>query len=154
MYLRCQLARDFVPDLGDEAGAVHQQGRRLAGVASPHRASAMRPPAGRPKCAAGWSSGDATRILQDHRGALFGDHRRRGVGIARGDGRHHGGIDHAKPGDAMKAQPLIDHGHGIARRAHLRGADGMEDRGADIAGGLRQRGIVVADRRAGQEFLG
>ena len=29
---RRQLARDLVPDLGDEAGAVHQQGRRLVGA--------------------------------------------------------------------------------------------------------------------------
>ena len=58
-----------------------------------------------------------------------------------------------KPGDAVKTQPLVDHGHRIARRAHLRGADGMEDRGADIAGGLCQRRVVVADAGAGQIFL-
>ena len=58
-----------------------------------------------------------------------------------------------KAGDAVKAQPLVDDGSGIGCCAHLRGADGMEDRGADIAGGFRQRRIVVADGGAGQIFL-
>jgi len=53
----------------------------------------------------------------------------------------------------MKSQPFIDHGQWIGCRAHLRGADGVKDRGADIAGGLGQRVVVVADRGAGQVFL-
>ena len=64
------------------------------------------------------------------------------------------GIDHAKSGQPVKPQPLIDDRQRIAGRAHPGGADRMKDRGADIAGGFRQRGIVVADRRARQEFLG
>ena len=50
----------------------------------------------RSRCDVDWSSGQLPRIRKDHRRALFGDHRRRGVGVARGDGRHHGGIDHAQ----------------------------------------------------------
>ena len=29
----------------------------------------------------------------------------------------------------------------------------MEDRGADVAGGFRERGVVVADGGAGQKFV-
>ena len=93
------------------------------------------------------------RIFEDHRRALFGDHRRRCIGIARRDRRHHRGIDDAQSGDAVKPQPFVDDGQRIAGRAHLRGADGMKDRGADVAGGFRQRGVVVADRRPRQIFL-
>ena len=38
--------------------------------------------------------------------------------------------------EPAQAEALIDHGHGIA--AHLAGADGVEDRGADVAGGARE----------------
>ena len=53
-----------------------------------------------------------------------------------------------------EAQAFVDHGHRIVGRSHLRGADRVEDRGADVSGGLGERGVVVADRGAGQEFLG
>ena len=59
----------------------------------------------------------------------------------------------AQSGDAVEAQSLVDDGGGIGGGTHLGGADGVEDRGADIAGGLRQRRIVVADGRTGQIFL-
>ena len=53
-----------------------------------------------------------------------------------------------RPSRPHDAQPLVDHRHRIGRQAHLRRADRMEDRGADVAGGLGERGVVVADRRA------
>ena len=42
----------------------------------------------------------------------------------------------------------------IGRQAHLGGADGMEDRGADVAGGLGERGVVVADPGPGRNSSG
>ena len=78
-------------------------------------------------------------------------HGRR-IGVARGDRRHHRGVDHPQAVDADHAQPRIDHGAYVVVAAHAGGADGMEDRGADIAGGLFQRGLVIADRRARQIF--
>ena len=53
----------------------------------------------------------------------------------------------------MKTQAFVDDGPSmIGYCAHLRGADGMKDRGADVAGGFGQRGVVVANRRARQEL--
>ena len=53
-----------------------------------------------------------------------------------------------KPLEPDDAQALVDHRQRIVGAAHLGGADGMKDRGADVAGGLRQRCLVVA-RHAG-----
>ena len=47
----------------------------------------------------------------------------------------------------MHPQPLVDHRQRIAGAAHLRGADRMEDRGADVARGFHQARVVVAARR-------
>ena len=47
----------------------------------------------RSKCDAGSSS---VRILQDHRRAFFRDHRRRRIGIARRNRRHHRSVGHAQ----------------------------------------------------------
>jgi len=60
----------------------------------------------------------------------------------------------AEAGDAVKAQRSSTTAERFAGRAHLRGADGMEDGGADIAGGLGQRGVVVADEGPGRYSLG
>ena len=53
-----------------------------------------------------------------------------------------------RPSSPMHPQPLVDHRHRIAGAAHLGGADRMEDGGADVARGLDQRRVVVADRPA------
>src|ERR1043166_559965 len=82
----------------------------------------------------------STPILDHHGGALLGDHHGRRVGVARGDGGHHRGIDHAQAIDSHHAQARIDHGAGIARQPHLGGAHGVKDRGAGIAPPLRARG--------------
>ena len=47
-----------------------------------------------------------------------------------------------RPCDAVHAQARVDDRHRVARRPHLRGADRVEDRRADVAGELRQ--VVVA----------
>ena len=58
-----------------------------------------------------------------------------------------------RPFDTDHAQPRIDHGARIVGAAHAGGADGMENGGADVAGGLFQRGlVVVAHLRARQIF--
>ena len=54
----------------------------------------------------------------------------------------------------MQPQLFIDHRQGVVGPAHPGGADRMKDRGADIAGGLGQGGVIIADRGAGQIFLG
>ncbi len=75
------------------------------------------------------------------------------------------GIDHPKPLDAAHAKALVQHRHGIAVDAHPRGADGMEDRGADLAGGpapglprdvkcapgLYSSGLYLRQRRRGHD---
>ena len=48
-----------------------------------------------------------------------------------------------KPLDASDPQPLVDHHQRIARKPHLRRADRMKDRGADIARGFGQSLLVV-----------
>src|ERR671936_16086 len=45
-------------------------------------------------------------------------------------------------------------GYGVAGAAHLRGADGMKDSGADVAGRLDQRRVVVAHAAARQVLGG
>ena len=84
---------------------------------------------------------------------LVGDHDGRRVGVARGDAsaspRHR---STRRPSSPMHPQPLVDHRHRVGRQAHLRRADGMEDRRADVARRLGERGLVVADRRAGQDI--
>ena len=50
-------------------------------------------------------------VLQHHVRRLLADHDRRRVGVARGQRRHDRGIGDAQPGDAVHAQPRIDHGH-------------------------------------------
>ncbi len=59
-----------------------------------------------------------------------------------------------KPSMPMTRKPRIDHRARIVVAAHAGGADGMKDRGADIAGGFFQRRLVVVRHlRPGQEFL-
>src|SRR5439155_618984 len=71
--------------------------------------------------------------FQDRPGALLGDHVGRRVGVSRGDAREDRRVDHAQARDAVYAQLVVDHRHRVA--AHLAGADGMEDGGAELAGG-------------------
>src|ERR1700730_5856009 len=104
------------------------------------------------RCCAAASTIALSRVLEDHNGGFFGNHGGGRVGIARGDGRHHRGVGDAKPGNPVKAQALVDHRRGIAGRTHLRGYNGMKAGGADVAAGLGERSIVVADRRARQEL--
>ena len=61
------------------------------------------------------------------------------------------GVDHAQAQDAVDPQAVVDHGHRVA--AHLAGADRVEDRGADVARGLRQLGIAL-ELGARPVFLG
>ena len=81
-------------------------------------------------------------ILQDHGRAFLGDHHGRRVGVAGGDGGHDRGVDHAQALEPLHPQPRIDHRRRVD--AHLAGADGMEDRRGDVAGGARE--ILVARR--------
>ena len=53
----------------------------------------------------------------------------------------------------MHPQPFIHHRQRIAGQPHLGRADGMEDGGADIAGGMDQIGIAVRHVGTGAEFL-
>ena len=53
-----------------------------------------------------------------------------------------------RPCDAVHAQAVVDHGHRIV--AHLAGADGVEDGGAQVAG--RPRELRVGLRAAGPGF--
>src|SRR5580704_493514 len=50
----------------------------------------------------------STRILQQHGGGFFGDHRGRRVGIAGRDRRHDRGIGDAQPVQPKKTQALVD----------------------------------------------
>ena len=78
---------------------------------------------------------------QDHPSGLFGDHQGRGVGIARGDGRHDRGIGNAKPFDAMDPKLVIHHRHRVAPQAHLGGPDRMEDGCAQRPSGGQEVGV-------------
>ena len=57
-----------------------------------------------------------------------------------------------KPCKPDHAQPRIDHRARVVVAPHARGADGVKDGGADVAGGVRERRVVVADARARQKF--
>ena len=48
-----------------------------------------------------------------------------------------------RPSMPITRKPRIDHRARIVVAAHAGGADGMENGGADIAGGLFKRGLVV-----------
>src|SRR5882724_12842775 len=74
--------------------------------------------------------------FQDRPGALLGDHVGRRVGVSRGDAREDRRVDHPQARDAVHAQLVVDHRQRVA--AHLAGADGMEDGGAELAGRLLQ----------------
>ena len=52
-----------------------------------------------------------------------------------------------RPVDAVDAQARVDDRHRVARRPHLRRADRMEDRRADVAGELGQVGVALELRR-------
>ena len=58
--------------------------------------------------------GPTLRILDHHLAALGGDHDGGRVGVARGDGRHHRGIDHPQAFKPMHPQPFIHHRKRIA----------------------------------------
>ena len=96
--------------------------------------------------------------LEDHVRPLLGDHDRGRVGVAGGDGRHDRRIDDAQSGQSSQLQRRIDDGGRI--RAHAAGADRVEDRRPDLAGGmlelvLRHRPGARLDlgRRMGREGL-
>src|SRR6267142_4299682 len=74
--------------------------------------------------------------FQDRPGTLLGDHVGRRVGVSRGDARKDRGVDHPQARDAVHAQLVVHHRHRVA--AHFAGADGMEDGGAELAGGFLQ----------------
>ena len=80
------------------------------------------------------------RILQDHVGRLLGDHNDGGVGIARYQIRHDGGIDDAQALDPAKAKPLIHHRERIV--AHPAGRGRMIDRAAALPAKSQQ--ILIA----------
>ena len=80
-------------------------------------------------------------LREDQIGGPFGDHHGRGGGIARSDGGHHRGIDHAQAGDAAHLQPRIGHRVRVAVCAHFRGAHRVEDGGADFARRMDKVGI-------------
>src|SRR3984957_2666752 len=71
-------------------------------------------------------------ILFEHISPLLGYHDRRGIGIARGYGRHDRGVYDPESGDTVHAQPVVHHRHGVA--AHLAGADHVIGRLAGVAG--------------------
>jgi hypothetical protein len=62
-----------------------------------------------------WCGNDGTgsccrflpRLVEDHCGAFFGDHGGRGVGVGRGDGRHHRCVDDAQPFEAVGVGGMI-----------------------------------------------
>src|SRR6516162_6557777 len=67
------------------------------------------------------SGSSRLRILADHRLTLFADHDCRSVGVARGYGWHHRGVDNAQPAQTPDSEPRVDDGHRIL--AHLAGSD-------------------------------
>ena len=67
---------------------------------------------------------------------------------------HDRGVDDAQPLDAGNTQPLVDHHHRIAGQTHLRRADGMKNRRADVARRFRQRLLVVVAHAGAGQILG
>src|SRR4029079_10073116 len=63
----------------------------------------------------------ASGVIAVYLRAFFGDHDGRRSGVARRNGRHHRGVDDADAVEPEHAQPLVNHGHGIAVAAHFRG---------------------------------
>ena len=88
--------------------------------------------------------------MQDHLGALFGDHQRWAVGVAGGYARHDRGVRDAQAAHALHPETGID--RRIRAFAHTHGADGMEDRRRDIP---RSPGevFVAVDMGAGLELF-
>ena len=93
-------------------------------------------------------------VFLDEGGAFLRDHHSWRGGVARRDRRHDRRVDDAKPFQTEHTQPFVDDGERVARATHLCGADRMEDRRADIARGLDQAGVIVADGFARQIFGG
>jgi hypothetical protein len=50
----------------------------------------------------------------DDRGTLFGDHDRRGIGVGRGDRRHHRGVDDPQALDPVHPLFVVDDRHRVA----------------------------------------
>ena len=73
------------------------------------------------------------RVVEHESRALFGNHHRWSIGVARRDGRHDRCVDDAKAVDAVNLEAVADYGQRVA--AHPAGAHGMEDRRAQMAGG-------------------
>src|SRR5690349_19797855 len=77
------------------------------------------------------------RVLQDHIRCLLGYHDCRGIGIARHQIGHHGGVDHPQALDAPHLEPLVDHGerivtHPAGRGRRIDGRTGLAAEGQDI----------------------
>ena len=80
-------------------------------------------------------------LFANHVGGLLADHDRGGVGVRRGDRRHHRDIDDPQPLHAVHAKPWID--DGIAPVPHAARADGMPRGLAGLADVVEQRASSV-----------
>jgi hypothetical protein len=86
-------------------------------------------------------------------GRALGDHQRRRVGVAAGDGGHHAGIGDAQAGHAAHAQRRVSTTARVVGAAHAAGAHRVEDGGADVAGQARQF-VVGLELHAGLDSCG
>ena len=91
-----------------------------------------------------WSA--ARSWLLHEVGDALGDHDGGRVGVAADQGRHHRGVDHAQALDAAHAAAAVDHRHRIVVRAHLAGADRVVDRLALGADPLLDLGVGLHRR--------
>src|SRR5579875_1336579 len=94
----------------------------------------------------GWSL--LLKPAGDEIGGALGDHDRRRVGVAAGDGRHHRGVGDAQPVNAFEFELRIDDGIGIV--AHAAGAGGMKHRLRVLPHEIAQGLVLVRHVVAGQ----
>ena len=91
------------------------------------------------------------RLSEDGVAQLFGDHHRRAVGVAIGDGRHDRCIGNAQPVETVNAAMMVDNSLEVSGAAHPGGAGKMPLR-RDLCGQGFIQLVAAPHPFAGKDF--